>query len=207
LSGGFRIPDVSRVLPKEFDDAFENFPVGEGLGAGFAIEDWNGHAPDTLARNTPVGTHGDHVRNAFFAPSWMPLHPFDGFERAGAQLLAVHPDEPLFGGTEDGGLVAAPAVRVAVVQFLLTQQRTVLLQNLDDNRVRLPHRQAEDLLRQRAIGAVGVEETAGRVNWAVYGQPVSLAAHKVFLAMAGGRVDRAGALLQRDVVRQDADGG
>ena len=47
------------------------------------------------------------------------LHLLDGFERALAEIVAVHADEPLFGGAEDGRVVAAPAVRIAVLDLLV----------------------------------------------------------------------------------------
>ena len=50
-----------------------------------------------------------------------------------------------------------------------------------------------------------VEETAGGIHRAVDRQSVLLAGDVVFLAVAGGGVDCAGALLQRDVVGKDAE--
>ena len=51
----------------------------------------------------------------------------DGFERVLAEIVALHADEPLLGGAEDGGVVAAPAVRIAVVELLRAEQRAVRL--------------------------------------------------------------------------------
>ena len=51
------------------------------------------------------------------------FHGLDGFESALAQIVAVHADEPLLGGAEDGRMVAAPAVRIAVLDILFGQQR------------------------------------------------------------------------------------
>jgi hypothetical protein len=39
-----------------------------------------------------------------------------------AEIVLLHADEPLFGGAEDGGFVAAPAVRVAVLDGLLGER-------------------------------------------------------------------------------------
>ena len=52
-----------------------------------------------------------------------PAGPVDGFERALAEIVAVHADEPLFGGAENDGVVAAPAVRIGMRQFFEGQQR------------------------------------------------------------------------------------
>ena len=50
-----------------------------------------------------------------------------------------------------------------------------------------------------------MEEAAAGVDGAVDGQAVLHAGDVVFLAVAGGGVDRAGALLERDVVLDNAE--
>ena len=81
-----------------------------------------------------------------------------------AQIVALHADEPLLGGAEDRRLVAAPAVRIAVLDLSLRQQRARSLQHLDDDRVRLPNRLADQLFGQPAVGAFGVEEPARGIH-------------------------------------------
>ncbi len=105
------IPDVGGVLAEEVDDAVENGAIGQRLAAGVAIEDDDGHAPDALARDAPIGAGGDHVGDALFAPGGDPADLLDGVERALAEIVVLHADEPLLGGAEDGRVVAAPAVR------------------------------------------------------------------------------------------------
>jgi hypothetical protein len=52
-----------------------------------------------------------------------------------ARSPAFPADEPLLGGAEDDRLVAAPAVRVGVLNFVPAQQRAALFEQLDDERV------------------------------------------------------------------------
>jgi hypothetical protein len=77
----------------------------------------------------------------------MPLYLFNRFERFGSQLLTVHANEPLFGGAEDGRPVTAPAMRIAVLHFLLLQQFAILFKDFDDQRVCIPNRFAENFFR------------------------------------------------------------
>ena len=127
FGGGAFEPDVGRVLFEKIDHAVEDLAIGQRFAAGRTIEDDDRHAPDALARDAPVGPAGDHVRDAFFAPLGNPFDAFDGVERALAQAVVIHPDEPLVGGAEDGRVVAAPAVRIGVFDVLDREQRAVLL--------------------------------------------------------------------------------
>ena len=52
----------------------------------------------------------------------MPLDGADGVEGALAQIVALHADEPLFGGAKDSRIVAAPTVRITVLDFLQREQ-------------------------------------------------------------------------------------
>ncbi len=127
FSGGALEPDIGRVLFEKIDDAVENRAVGQRFAACRAVEDHDRHAPDALARNTPVGPARDHVRDALFAPFGNPFDALDGIERSLAQAVVVHSDEPLVGGAEDGRVVAAPAVRIGMLDVLDREQRAVLL--------------------------------------------------------------------------------
>ena len=119
---GALVPDVGGVLGKELHDAVQDFAVGERFAAMVAVEDDDGHAPHTLARNAPIRARGDHVGDALLAPFGHPAHLADGFERVLPEIVAVHADEPLLGGAEDGRLVAAPAMRIAVFDLFRGQQ-------------------------------------------------------------------------------------
>ena len=92
--------------------------------------------------------------------------------------------------------MAAPAVRVGVVDLLLGHQRPLLAQPVDDDRVGLVGGKAGELAR-----------LAGEHAVVVHGHEhgdVELQRHEVVvLAVAGGRVHGAGAGVQGDVVAVD----
>src|SRR5215469_10854096 len=108
----FFVPYVGGMFAEQCDHAVEHLAAGERLLASLAIKDGNRHAPETLARDAPIGAKRDHVGHALLAPLWNPLHLPDRFEGAPAQIVSFHADEPLFRRAENGGIVAAPAVRV-----------------------------------------------------------------------------------------------
>ena len=96
-------------------------------------------------------------------------------------------------------------MRIAVLDFALRSKRAVFFQELDDQRIGFPDGLADQFFGQRAGRAFGLKDTAGGIDRAVDRKAVALADDEVFLAMAGRRVDRAGALLERDVIAQDAE--
>jgi len=56
---------------------------------------------------------------------------FEGFRAKSLQSAVcglIHFDEPLFGGAEDDGIVAAPAVGIAVFVMLMAEKRAALLE-------------------------------------------------------------------------------
>ena len=124
IGGG--VPGFGAFALEEVDDFAVERGVDDGLVAAFAHEDGDGHAPDALAADAPVGAGGDHVGDAFFAPGGIPddlVDFFDGelavgcFRAVGALHRRFERDEPLFGGAEDDGVVAAPAVRIGVLEI------------------------------------------------------------------------------------------
>src|SRR5258708_740682 len=200
------IPDIGGVFGDQGDDTIEDLSIGERVLTILAIENDDWHAPDALTGDAPIGARGDHVGDALLAPRGLPLHFADGFERALPEIVALHANEPLFGGAEDGGVVAAPAVRITVLEVLLREQRAVGFQDSDDNRVRFPDGLAEDLFGQLAGSAFGTKKAALTVDRAVGLDSVFPAALKILLSMTGRGVDCAGALFERDVIGEDADG-
>ncbi len=98
-----------------------------------------------------------------------------------------HADEPLLGGAEDDGFVAAPAVRVAVVDVGLAEQRAAVLQQLDDGRVGLVDVEA-------VVLGQAVAQAAGFVDVAGLGEGVFAAGGEVVRAVRGRGVDGAGAV-------------
>ena len=205
FGGGALIPDVGAVFAEERHDAVENLAVGNRLAAAFAVEHDDGHAPDALARDAPIGAAGDHIGDALFAPCGNPTHFADGLQGLLAKIVALHADEPLLGGAENGGVVAAPAMRVGVRKLLQAAKGVMRLQDLDHDRVSFPDRLADNLFGQAARSAFGMVETAGGIHRAECGDAVLTADCIILLAVTGRGVDGAGALLQSDVIGKDAE--
>ena len=119
------VPGLRAFALEQVDDLAIQRGVDDRLVAAFAKEDGDGHAPDALAADAPVGARGDHVGDALLAPGRIPddlVDLFDGeltescFRSVGALHRRFERDEPLLGGAEDDGVVAAPAVRVGVLE-------------------------------------------------------------------------------------------
>ncbi len=101
-----------------------------------------GTPPDALAGDAPVRAGGDHVGDALLAPGGVPLDLFDLVEGALTEggLGAVrgdhgrfHADEPLLGGADDDGVVAAPAVRIGVLEVSGAEECAFFFEELDDD--------------------------------------------------------------------------
>ena len=154
------------------------------------------HAPATLSRDAPVGTAGDHAGDALLAPVGHPVHLADLLERGGAQPCLLHADEPLRRGAEDHRRLVTPAVRVAVAEGLVVQQRPRSAEHLDDVRVRVEDLLAREQRRGRQEPPVGTHRIVHR-------QAVALADDEVLLAVAGRRVHGTGTAVERHVLAQD----
>ncbi len=172
----------------------------------FVDEQGDGHTPGALTGDTPVRTVLDHRLNAVFTPSRYPaalallgntvlLDALDLFQRALAQTLLLHADEPLRGGTEDDRGLVTPAVRIGVVEHLVMQQGTALGQHFDHGGVGLEHMLTGKQFGIRQVNAVA----ANRVG---HFQTVFLADHEVFLTVARGGVYGAGTGIQSHVIAQ-----
>ncbi len=137
VGDGRGVPGFGAFAVEEVDDLAIERGVDDRLAAGFAQEDGDGHAPDALAADAPVGARGDHVGDALLAPGRIPddlVDLFDGelaegcFCRLRRLDWRFEGDEPLLGGAEDDGIVAAPAVRVGVLEVGDGEQRAAALQ-------------------------------------------------------------------------------
>src|SRR5579859_271314 len=95
------VPRVGAFFFEPFDDVAERRVVLEPLAAAIAEKHDDGHAPEALAGNTPVGTLFDHFVDTFFAPTGNPFHVLNFTESFVAQRLlavgrnGVHSNEPL----------------------------------------------------------------------------------------------------------------
>ena len=200
-AGGLPVkPDVGALLPEQ------RRHMGDGLGgddvgaAVVAVEDGDGHAPDTLAADAPVGALGDHAGHALLAPLGLPLDGVAGLH--GRVLDGVHGAEPLLRGPVDDGVLAAPAVGVGVGDVLPGDQEALLLQILHHHVVAL----GVELAIVPLVGhdALGVHRH-GHADVGEAGLVVLLADLEVLRAEAGGGVDAAGAGVQGDMLAVEDD--
>src|SRR5208282_6180981 len=126
------IPGVRALSCEQLDHGTIYRLVVQKFVAVLALEHSDGHTPEALPRDAPVRTCGNHVGDALLAPRRVPYYFFDLFQRAAAQgssrKLTFHRDEPLLCGAEDDGVVAAPAVRIRVLDLLESQQHAAALQ-------------------------------------------------------------------------------
>ncbi len=147
ILGNAGVPGFRALAVKEVDDFFVEACVLDGLVALFTEEDSDGHTPDALAGDAPVGTRGDHVGDALFAPGRIPDHlvdlfngelPVCGLAAVGAVDLGIERDEPLVSGAEDDGVVTAPAMRVTMLKRRVGHERTAAGEHIDNDGIGSP---------------------------------------------------------------------
>ena len=180
--------------------------VKHRLAALRAVNRRDRHSPRALARDAPVGTVGDHVREPLAAPRWQPLdlcaRRLSSAARAqagaGSRELAVHPDEPLRRGQEDDRVVTPPAVRIRMLERLVVPQPSPRLERLDDDRIGVEHALAVEELDR-------VEEMSARADRRVDLEAVLHAGREVVAAVARRGMHGARALLERHVFGENAD--
>src|SRR5271157_5665133 len=115
-----RVPGVRAFLFKPLHNIAQRGEIAELLAASIAEEDDDRNAPETLAGDAPVRAVFDHFVDALLAPAGNPLHIVNfpqGFlaqRFLSAMSDLVQLDEPLLSGAKNHGIVAPPAVRIAV---------------------------------------------------------------------------------------------
>ena len=140
---GMLVPGVGAFFFEPFHDVAQRREIFQPLAARVAIKNDDRHAPETLPRDAPVRPLLDHFVNAFFAPRGHPFHRWDFVKRSWRNVSAravrglIHLDEPLLGGAENHRIVAAPAVRIAVLVSVLAEQRAAIAQQFHDDGIRL----------------------------------------------------------------------
>ena len=192
------VPGVGAVLVEHRCRPLDERRRQRRLAARRAVEGRDGNAPRPLARDAPVGPVGHHVADPLLPPRGKPLDAGDGVERPPAQVSAVERDEPLRGGEEDDRVVAAPAVRVGVLDLGPLPEPAALGQSRLHVRVRLEDPHSTEQLH------VG-REAAARPDRRVHVEAVLHPRVEVVGAVARGGVDGAGALVEGDVVGQDGN--
>ena len=191
-------PGVGALLFKEACDGVDGLGGADGLAAVRAVEHRDRQAPAALAADAPVGALQDHGAQAVLAPGGHPAHVLAGGD--GVILEGLHGAEPLGSGTEDDGLLAAPAVGIAVDDLLAGKQGPGVLHILEDHGVGLLGLHAGVL-----AGIVGVAALVVHGHHHVHA--VAQAGLIVVGAEAGGGVDAAGTGVHGDIVRQHQAAG
>ena len=139
IGGLVQKPGIRPFLLKQLVDAPADRLALEDLAAGGAGEHRHRHTPGALPGETPVGSGLDHAVDALLAPGGGPAHLVDRRQGLVPQLQVVHGNEPLRRGPVHDRFLAAPAVRIAVVETLLLDERAVRGQVGDDPPVHLRH--------------------------------------------------------------------
>ena len=85
-------------------------------------EQGNRNAPRPLTGDTPVRPISQHTVDAGTTPIRYPLHAFHRRLCGREQPIPHHADKPLRRCTKNNGGLVAPAMRVAVLERLVTQQ-------------------------------------------------------------------------------------
>ena len=144
----------------------------------------------------PVRAVRHHVEDALLAP---PRDPPDVAldrrrARAPRKSSLVEADEPLLGRAKERGVLAAPAVRIGVVERPPRRRARPRAEMLDDLGIRVPDRETGEVLDLR-------DEAAGVVDRVVDRRARGLAEVVVLLAVPGRGVDEPGPLSIGDEVR------
>ena len=124
----------------------------------------------------------------------------------GGDHRGFHADEPLLGGADDDGVVAAPAVGVGVLEGGGAEECAFFFEKLDDDGVGFEDGEVFVGLGDVASAeAAGVALAAGVVDVLDLGEVVALAGVEVVDAVGGCGVDGSGALVGGDVVGGDTE--
>ena len=192
ICGFVLIPSVGALLAEQLADGLDG-GIGDMVSAALlAVEGRDGHAPSALAADAPVVAVANHALHAVVAPIGHPLHGVDGLVNILTEL--GHGAEPLLGGAEDDGVVAAPAVRILVLDVHLTHHSAGSSQVGQNGLVGCPHALTSVLAGQ-----------LGQITAVIHGHRdghlrILLADVEVIDAVAASGVDAARAAFQRDVV-------
>ena len=191
-------PGVGALGGEEAGDGLDALVGADGLAAVRAVHHGDRQTPLALAGDAPVGALAHHALHAVDAPVGHPAHVVTG--GTGVFLERLDRAEPLRGGAEDDGALAAPAVRIAVDDVLAGEQRAALLHVGQDHGIGLVGGHAGVL-----SGIVGV--AAAVVHGDDHVHAVALAGLIVVGAEAGSGVHAAGTGFHGDVVGQHQAAG
>src|SRR5260221_13707556 len=161
------VPRVGAFFFEPLDDVAQCFEVFKALAATFAVKNDDRRAPEALARDAPIGAMLDHFVHAIFAPGRNPFHAVDLFESFLPESFrfpisgCIHFDEPLLGGAKDDGIVATPAMWIAVLVRMMTEERAVIGEKFDDDGVGFEDVFAFVFRQAFGVNAAVVERSGG----------------------------------------------
>ena len=186
-------PCVRALFTEEVGNGLDGLIGADGLAAVLAVEHGDGKTPAALAGDAPVGALADHALHALDAPARDPAHIVA--RGAGLFLEGIDGAEPLRGGTEDDGVLAAPAVRIAMDDLLGSEERAGFLHVVQDHGV--------GLLDEHALILAGIVGVAALIiDGHDHVHAVAAAGLIVVRTEAGRGVDAARTGIHRDVISQ-----
>ena len=186
-------PCVGALFTEEVGNGLDGLVGADGLAAVLAVEYGDGQTPAALAGDAPVGALADHALHALNAPARDPAHIVA--RGAGLFLEGIDGAEPLRGSAEDDGVLAAPAVRIAMDDLLGSKERAGFLHVVQDHGV--------GLLDEHALILAGIVGVAALiVDGHDHVHAVAAAGLIVVRTEAGRGVDAARTGIHRDVISQ-----
>ena len=199
LRGFLYKPRVRSLGTEDLAYFFDSFGGADGLAAVLAVEYGDRQTPVALTRDAPVGALADHAGNALAAPLRQPLYALRGGDSL--VLEGVNGAEPLVGGAEDDGILASPAVRVAVYDVLGGEDRVRGDEVCEDGRVRLEDLEALVL----AAGGVEASVVIDVHDEVAAGRDLRIFAADVVVVRAVGRrgMNAAGTCVECDVLAEN----
>src|SRR5271165_7367912 len=89
LLGRMLVPGIRTFPSEQLDNGAIHRLAVQKFVAALALEHGDRHTPEALARDAPVRTRGNHVRDALLAPRRVPSDLLDLFQRTAAQRSAA----------------------------------------------------------------------------------------------------------------------
>ena len=105
-------PDIRTMLAEQLLNVGDGIIIDNRFITFCTVENRNRHAPCALSGNTPVAAICYHIINAVMSPGWEEFYFINLIQRILAE--PVNGGKPLLCCAEQGGVFAAPAMRILV---------------------------------------------------------------------------------------------
>ena len=202
---GMRPPCIGALFFDDLFDLLHGFRCDDPLAAVIAVESRDRNAPRALAGDAPVLTITDHVVETVMAPGWNETGVIDGFQCLVAEI--IDGSEPLIGRSVDDRLLAAPTVRVLMVQGFLAEESAFMHEGRDHRAFRFPDGLADEEFAGFCRHVAFFIDRADDRLVELAGIFIGLVDFEVVDAVSRCGMNAAGAGIQRDMVAfQDIDG-